>query len=205
MRVDAAGYTGYSPPPQFDPLLAKVIGSSPTPDLAAAVDRTRRAVESFHIAGLPTNRAQLLAILDHPAVRAGDARTTLLSEAPELSTAEAPGAPVAALDAGGGAAEADAARQRAGLPVGPGQEAVRSPMGGTVIEVRAATGDAVRSGDGLLLISAMKMETLVTAPCAGIIAGMLDVRPGDTVAQDTVVALVAPAAAGMGGVEVAGE
>ena len=72
-------------------------------------------------------------------------------------------------------------------------------MGGTVIEVRVVTGDAVRPGDGLLVISAMKMETVVTAPCAGTIAGILDLRPGDTVAQDTVVALVAPSAEGVSG------
>ena len=58
--------------------------------------------------------------------------------------------------------------------------------------MRVATGDAVRPGDGLLVISAMKMEAVVTAPCAGTIAGILDLRPGDIVAQDTVVALVAP-------------
>ena len=37
VRVDACGYAGYTPPPQFDPLLAKVIGSSVTPDVADAV------------------------------------------------------------------------------------------------------------------------------------------------------------------------
>ena len=57
VRVDACGYVGYAPPPQFDPLLAKVIGSANSASVAAAVDRTRRALEEFHIAGLPTNLA----------------------------------------------------------------------------------------------------------------------------------------------------
>ena len=39
----------------------------------------------FHIAGVPTNLAQLRAILLHPAFRAGDARTSLLSEAGEIA------------------------------------------------------------------------------------------------------------------------
>jgi acetyl/propionyl-CoA carboxylase alpha subunit/acetyl-CoA carboxylase carboxyltransferase component len=191
VRVDAAGYVGYSPPPQFDPLLAKVIGSSPTADVAAAVDRTRRAVEAFHIDGLPTNRAQLLAILASPEVRAGDARTTLLAEAPELATVATATADSPLAELGASAAPAPAL-DRPGLAVGPDQQPVRSPMGGTVIEVRARRGDAVRAGDGLLVISAMKMEAVVTAPCAGTITGLLDLAPGDAVIQDMVVAVVTP-------------
>ncbi|MDZ7660083.1 hypothetical protein [Fodinibius sp.] len=62
-RVDACGYPGYTPPPQFDPLLAKVIGTSSALGPAAAdamqtayhgaLDRTLRALDEFHIAGLP--------------------------------------------------------------------------------------------------------------------------------------------------------
>ena len=55
------------------------------------VDRTLRALDEFHIAGLPTNLGQLRAILAHPDVRAGDARTTLLAEQPR--TGHAPAAP----------------------------------------------------------------------------------------------------------------
>ena len=79
VRVDANGYVGYTPPPQFDPLLAKVVGTSVSRQeeslvFAAAVDRTRRALDEFHVGGLATNIAQLKTILAHPAVRAGDAR-----------------------------------------------------------------------------------------------------------------------------------
>ena len=85
VRVDGCGYAGYAPPPQFDPLLAKVIGTSRSGDVADAVDRVRRAVEELLVAGLPTNRAQLLAILARPEVRGADARTTMLSESPDLA------------------------------------------------------------------------------------------------------------------------
>ncbi len=67
VRVDACGYVGLAPPPQFDPLLAKLIcqsGSSGCFD--SAVDRTRRALDEFHIVGVPTNGDQLRAILAHP-------------------------------------------------------------------------------------------------------------------------------------------
>ena len=82
VRVDACGYLGLAPPPQFDPLLAKLIcqsGSSGTFD--SAVDRLARALDEFHIVGVPTNGDQLRAILAHPEFRAGNARTTLLAEA----------------------------------------------------------------------------------------------------------------------------
>ncbi len=89
VRVDACGYVGLAPPPQFDPLLAKLIcqsGSSGCFD--SAVDRTRRALDEFHIVGVPTNGDQLRAILAHPEFRAGNARTTLLAEAIEPAKAK---------------------------------------------------------------------------------------------------------------------
>jgi pyruvate carboxylase len=64
VRVDACGYLGYAPPPQFDPLLAKLIGqSNSTGTFESAVDRSLRALAEFHIGGVPTNVAQLRAIL----------------------------------------------------------------------------------------------------------------------------------------------
>ena len=43
---------------------------------------------AMNVAGLPTNLGQLLAILSHPDVRAGNARTTMLTEHPELMASE---------------------------------------------------------------------------------------------------------------------
>ena len=53
IRVDANGYAGYAPPPQFDPLFAKVIGHSGA-TIEAAVARTRRAVDAFQVSGITT-------------------------------------------------------------------------------------------------------------------------------------------------------
>ena len=79
VRVDASGYPGYAPPPQFDPLLAKVIGTART--YRAALGRTANALAEFHIVGVGTNLSDLGAILNHHSVQAGDARTSLLVEA----------------------------------------------------------------------------------------------------------------------------
>jgi len=93
VRVDANGYAGYAPPPQFDPLLAKVICSTAAGgSFAATVARTRRALAEFHVGSLPTNLALLDRLLAHEQVIGADARTTLTSEEPELVRSMAPAA-----------------------------------------------------------------------------------------------------------------
>ena len=79
-----------------------------------------------------------------------------------------------------------------GLDVDAGEQGVACPMGGVVVDVRAGVGDAVLAGDALMVISAMKMEAVVTAPCAGTVARVLPLQPGDSVAQDQVVAVILP-------------
>ena len=200
IRVDACGYLGYAPPPQFDPLLAKLICTSGS--YTAAMTRTRQALDEFHIGGLQTNVPQLCAILAHPAVQAGDARTSLLAETPELNTASfsaTEGSALALLEQqaaklGVTTLERGSA-QTARLPaleVAEGQEAVHCPLESAVVEVRVRVGDRVSPGDTLLVVSAMKMETMVTAGCAGVIAALQPLQAGDTVAAGQVVAVVSP-------------
>ena len=200
IRVDGCGYLGYAPPPQFDPLLAKLICTSGS--YPAAIARTRQALDEFHLGGLRTNLPQLRAILAHPAVRAGDARTSLLAESPELnavSFSAAEGSALALLEqqaarlgvAAAGAVAAQTARLPA-LEVAEGQAAVQCPLESAVVEVRVRVGDSVSPGDTLLVVSAMKMETLVTAGCAGVIAALQPLRAGDSVAAGQVVAVVSP-------------
>ena len=218
VRVDACGYLGYTPPPQFDPLLAKVIGSfnsrigsaDSSSSFTSAVDRTLRALGEFHLGGLPTNLPQLRAILSHPTVRAGAATTSLLAEEPEMLDASSsspgngsnPGS--AALDL----LEQQAPAQKTGiggspasspqpslppLKAEPGQRAVCCPLEGSVVELRVSRGDAVAAGDTVLVVTAMKMETDVAAPCSGVVAAVQALMPGDFVAAGQVVAVVTPA------------
>ncbi|MFF1543908.1 acetyl/propionyl/methylcrotonyl-CoA carboxylase subunit alpha [Streptomyces sp. NPDC058291] len=74
-----------------------------------------------------------------------------------------------------------------------GADSLTAPMPGTVTVVKVAVGDEVVAGQSLLVVEAMKMEHVISAPHAGTVAE-LDVTPGSTVAMDQVLAVVAPVA-----------
>ena len=206
VRVDACGYLGYTPPPHFDPLLAKVVGSSnSSASFASAVERTLRALDEFHIAGLPTNLPALQAILRHPRVRAGDARTTLLAEDPILSVTEERGDAhdrrdaidflerhAAAVGTGRGTPPEVSATAPLALDVGADRRAVECPVTGSLVEFRAAMGAVVAAGEPVAVVNAMKMESVVTAPCAGTVSAALSLHPGDGVTAGQVLMVLTP-------------
>ena len=64
-----------------------------------------------------------------------------------------------------------------------------APMPGNVVRLEAAAGDTVTAGQSVLVLEAMKMEHLVVAPAAGLIAE-LRVTPGAQVAAGDVLAIV---------------
>ncbi|MBY8843740.1 acetyl-CoA carboxylase biotin carboxylase subunit [Streptomyces sp. SP2-10] len=72
-----------------------------------------------------------------------------------------------------------------------GADSLTAPMPGTVTVVKVAVGDEVSAGQSLLVVEAMKMEHVISAPHAGTVAE-LDVTPGTAVAMDQVLAVVAP-------------
>lgn len=59
--------------------------------------------------------------------------------------------------------------------------AVVAPMPGTVIKIEKNVGDAVKAGDLVLILEAMKMENEITAPADGTIA-VMNCTAGGTVA-----------------------
>ena len=74
------------------------------------------------------------------------------------------------------------------LPVTPGNQ-VKSPLPGTVLKVNVAVGDAVKAGDVLMIIEAMKMENEVCAPSDGVVK-QIAVSKGAMVATgDTLVVI----------------
>lgn len=85
-------------------------------------------------------------------------------------------APVAAAPA---PAAAPAAKPAA--PAGAqGSVVIKAPMPGTVVNVVVSAGQAVKAGDDLVFIEAMKMETPVKAPQDGTVA-TVDVAKGESV------------------------
>ena len=204
IRVDACGYQGWAPPPQFDPLFGKVIGTSnSTNSLASALDRTLAAANEFHIEGLPNNLGQLRSILSSHSLRRGDARTTLLVEDPTLLNTRNAGSPSKTLTLlteearilATGAKDVSkfaTLKESPGLVVDAGKRGAEAPMEGAVVEILAKVGDVVNIGDSILIISAMKMETDVAAPCTGTLFELSPLSAGDHVSAGQVVAVITP-------------
>ena len=90
-----------------------------------------------------------------------------------LGTKAAPAAPAPA--------PAPAAPKAA--PVSAGDNTVTSPMPGTILGVKVKEGDAVKAGQLVIILEAMKMENEIVAPADGVVASVA-VKEGDTVETD---------------------
>ena len=65
-------------------------------------------------------------------------------------------------------------------PAAAGSVPVNAPMPGTILDIKVKAGAAVKAGDVVMILEAMKMENEISAPQDGTIAS-IDVRKGDTV------------------------
>ena len=70
-------------------------------------------------------------------------------------------------------------------PVADEGKVCRSPFSGTVSKISAQAGQTIQVNDVLLVLEAMKMETVITAPIAGKVA-KINVNVGDAVQQGQV-------------------
>jgi acetyl/propionyl-CoA carboxylase alpha subunit/acetyl-CoA carboxylase carboxyltransferase component len=174
VRVDTAGYPGYTVSPRYDSLLAKVITSGGT--LEQAARRAVRALNEFDIAGVPANTALLRAVLQAPGLGSHD-----------VGWIDAHAAELAA-DSAGEPPDGDT-----GEPSGDGG-AVRAPLAGTVVAVAVAPGDPVAAGDELLVIEAMKMEHEVRAQAPGLVREVAAAVGATVAAGDVLVVLAASGA-----------
>lgn len=170
VRVDTHGAPGHSAGDGFDPLLAKVVAHTPRGGLSAAADLADRALGEFTVVGADTNIAFLRAILGHPGFRSGEVTTAFLDD--HLSELLSAGGPPTAPE-----------------DVGPGGPI--APFAATVVSVEATAGDRVRAGAPLVVLQAMKMEHVLTAPVSGTV-GEIRTLVGATVAEGDLLVGVIP-------------
>ena len=74
---------------------------------------------------------------------------------------------------------------KAAAPVAAGAATVSAPMPGKVLEVKVKAGDAVKSGDVLMILEAMKMQNEIMAPADGTVSDVR-VSAGQTVSTGDV-------------------
>ncbi|KXS13174.1 ClpP/crotonase [Gonapodya prolifera JEL478] len=162
-RVDHTGYSGYRTNPNFDPLLAKVILSSP------------RSLLSDVFRGCTTVRF-LRAVLTDPAVvemgdRSGKAvgiHTRLIDDELDRLCKKAgwDGSTTAVAVSKPLFFSTTVARSVQGPP---GTDPVVAPMQSTIVSIDVKVGDMVKKGQQVAVLNAMKMEHVAFAEVAGIV------------------------------------
>lgn len=116
---------------------------------------------------------------------AAPAAPVLPASAPVQRPAAPAPAPVAAASAPAPASAA-APAPKAAAPAGA--TTVEAPMPGKILNIKVSEGQAVKFGEVVVIMEAMKMETEIVAPADGTVSKIL-VKAGDSV--DTGAALVA--------------
>ncbi len=171
VRVDTHLVEGARVDGAFDSLVAKVVTHSHG-GLAGALDKARRAALECSIDGVETTLPLLRELLAHDDLARWQVTTGWIESSGVLAT----------VDAGGSADD-----------TAPGE--VRAEMTGTVLEVLVGAGDEVTLGAPLLVVEAMKMEHVVTAPVSGTVTEVRS-RPGATTAAGDLLVRLLPSSVG---------
>jgi acetyl-CoA/propionyl-CoA carboxylase biotin carboxyl carrier protein len=180
VRLDSAAYAGWTIPPDYDSLIAKLVVWAPSRE--AALARMRRAIDEYAVEGVPTTLPFLRALADQPAVLDASYGTATLERFAQTYTpASRNGARVPQITT------APAQRRLAPrLRVTRGRENassgndVRSPMHGLVVEVLVSEGQTVAENEVVAIVEAMKMMNEVRAHKGGVV-GSIAFGPGATV------------------------
>lgn len=104
---------------------------------------------------------------------------------PAAAPAAAPAATTAALAAAPATPAAAPAKGAAGAGT-----PVKAPLPGVVTKVLVANGQAVKKGDTVVVLEAMKMENNITAECDGTVSGVC-CAAGDSVMEGTTLVTIA--------------
>jgi 3-methylcrotonyl-CoA carboxylase alpha subunit len=191
VRVDTGVAEGDTIGTSYDPLIAKLIASGTT--RGEALDRLGDALAETEVEGVTTNLPFLRWLVAHPELRAGAPTTAFLVEHPPLSTP--PPSPPASVWRGPfrlnlpspppAAAPDEGAASHLQGSARPHSNLVTAPMPGTVLTVHVEAGSAVRAGEPLVVLEAMKMENSLTAPYDATVR-VVHVGVGDRVAGGAV-------------------
>jgi acetyl/propionyl-CoA carboxylase alpha subunit len=185
VRVDAGVEEGDEVGIAYDPMIAKLIADGTTRD--ETLDRLADALAETEVGGVVTNLPFLRWLVAHPALRSGETTTAFLVEHPPLSAPRPPTPPpwrgsfrlnLPPLAPHAPPDEAIDARGAAGAVE---HSTVSAPMPGTVLRVLVRKGDQVESRQPLVVLEAMKMETPLVSPYAGVVQEV-HVVEGDRVA-----------------------
>lgn len=194
LRVDTCAYTGYTPGPNFDSLLAKVIARVPFGDYAEVLERAYRALCECRIEGIQTNIPLLQNLLRHEDVVAQCIYTRFVDEhLRELLTID----PATHqrlyfnrmdAEAGGNNTYKPADAEQA-LP--EGIVAIVAPHRGTIVSLDAQAGHLLRAGQQVAVLEAMKMEFIVEAANNGLVHSVVT-SVGETVATGQPLLFIEP-------------
>ncbi|MEE0415370.1 MAG: biotin/lipoyl-containing protein [Oscillospiraceae bacterium] len=89
-----------------------------------------------------------------------------------------------------GAPAAPAVAPAPAAPAAPaGGEKITAPMPGTILAVNVTSGSAVKKGDVLMILEAMKMENEIMAPCDGTVTSV-SVTKGAAVESGTLLCTI---------------
>ncbi len=151
VRVDTYGRPGLVAAPHYDSLLAKVVAHVRGTSFPAAVRKARTALGEFGIEGIRTNLGFLRELLEQEEIASGWVTTDFLDD-------RLPALAAAALSREGDVRAAE-------VELYPGEEPLRAQLAGTVVEV-PPEGAEFGTGDQLVVLEAMKMQHVLSAPGA---------------------------------------
>jgi acetyl-CoA/propionyl-CoA carboxylase biotin carboxyl carrier protein len=203
VRVDSFVRAGTEIPPDYDSMFAKLVVAAT--DRPSAIRRMLRALDEYHVAGVPTTIPLHRWILQTRAFHKSTHTTTWLEKALRDAEIEPP-ADGAQPQGGGGQppvpaeilVEVDGRRvpirifdqRRDTAPRQPARQSahhgesvhsvITSPMQGTILRVLVEPGQEIQAGDVVCILEAMKMENAIPAPREGTVSE-LPIQAGQVV------------------------
>ena len=128
-------------------------------------------------------------------VTESDAVVTGITQVPVVTAAPVAAAPVAAAPVAAAPVAVPAVEAPAAAPVAAPAAApadgtqIKAPMPGTIIAVKKNVGDAVKAGETVVVLEAMKMENDIVAPSDGVVKSIVATK-GSTVNTDDVLVVI---------------